>query len=83
MPTPENIPPPRVTFEVDPDVKRRLDQVIPWGFLTPVYQAITEDLLELLDDEENVKAVLGAIAVRKLHLQDFLRLEIGNNHGQG
>lgn len=79
MPTVNEIPTPRITFEVDPDVKRRLDMVIPWGFLTPVYQAITEDLLELLDDEENVKAVLGAIALRKLKLQDFLRLEVGNN----
>lgn len=70
--------PPRITFEVDEETKRRVDAAIPWGFLTPVYQAMTEDLLEMMKGEENIRLILGAIAARKLRLQDFLQLE-GDN----
>lgn len=48
MSTYENRPP-RLSIEIEPELKKRLDDVVSWGQLKGIVGSMVEDLVELLE----------------------------------
>lgn len=67
--------PPRLTVELRPDQRAALNSLIPWGTGKYLWEAIIDDVIELLqENEETRKRILGAIITRDLKLRDFSRI---------
>lgn len=63
----------RITFRVNPDVRKKIDDAIPWGQQNMVFEAIAEDLVEMFEENEP-SMVIGAIVSKKVklsHIVDF------------
>jgi len=61
----------RISFQVDPELKERLKAKVPWGQVRKIYAPITEQLVELLEnnDPEIIKA---GIISKKLSLAKII-----------
>ena len=65
---------PRITFEVDAELKRKVDNLVQWGQLKGLLEALVSDLVELLEplshrDREVTKAL---IVSRRLAAKDVI-----------
>lgn len=61
----------RICFGVDPDLKERLKNKVPWGDVKKIFVPITERLVDLLEtqDPELIKA---GIISKKLSLEKII-----------
>lgn len=65
---------PRLSVEIREDQYHKLEQLIPWGMQKPLFEAIVDDLIAMLDDNPNKQMILGAIITRNVHLWDLLNI---------
>jgi hypothetical protein len=61
---------PRLGFEITQAQEESLKKFIPWGNLTSLYQAITDDLVELFEKHGSAK-IISAIISRKVHFHEI------------
>lgn len=61
---------PRIGFTITEDQRSALESFVPWGNLTALYQAITEDLLELFEKHGSAK-ILAAVISRQIRFFDI------------
>lgn len=52
----------RICFAVDPELKNRLRDKVAWGDIKPLYTAITEQLVELLENHDPNVVVAGIVS---------------------
>lgn len=62
----------RIQFDVDEEIKHRLDKQLSWGDLKAVYNAITLDLVNLLEHNDT-RMVVGAIVSNEVSLKDYIK----------
>lgn len=65
---------PRLSIQITPEQRSKLKRLIPWGAQSGIYQAVTDDLIELLENSDNGHVIIGAILQRKLLLTDWSKL---------
>lgn len=67
---PEQKNAPRLSQELTEEQRRKLNELIPWGYRTPVFSAIIDNLIEILEGEDRAtrKAFLGALVSEKVTL---------------
>lgn len=61
-----------VHIRIRPDLKRRMDEVVPRGERDNLFDCLLEDLLPLLEGEKG-PAILSAIYERRLRARHILR----------
>lgn len=61
---------PRIGFTITEAQSSALERFVPWGNLTALYQAITEDLLELFEKHGSAK-ILAAVISRQIRFYDI------------
>lgn len=61
---------PRIGFTITEAQSSALERFVPWGNLTALYQAITEDLLELFEKHGSAK-ILAAVISRQIKFYDI------------
>lgn len=62
---------PRIQFEVDPDIKRRIEKRLKWGQMRMLYGQITLDLLEILENNDP-QMIVAAILSEEVSLADYI-----------
>lgn len=60
---------PRIGFEITASQEESLKRFIPWGSLTTLYQAITDDLVEIFEKHGSAK-IIAEIISRKIKFYD-------------
>lgn len=70
--------PKRIQFEVQKEVKERLVKKLRWGQLTMVYEALTLDLLDLVENHDPYM-VVAAIVSKELTLHDIIKKRNGGH----
>lgn len=74
---------PRIGFTITESQSSALERFVPWGNLTALYQAITEDLLELFEKHGSAK-ILAAVISRQIRFYDISKtLKDVNNEDSG
>ena len=61
---------PRIGFTITEAQSSALERFVPWGNLTALYQAITEDLLELFEKHGSAK-ILAAVISRQIRFYEI------------
>jgi hypothetical protein len=69
---------PRIGFEITQAQEESLKKFIPWGNLTSLYQAITDDLIELFEKHGSAK-IISAIISRKIKFHEISKTFYGSN----
>lgn len=64
----------RICFGVDPVLKDRLRDKVDWGQIKPVYNAITEQLVDLLE-EHDPNLVIAGIVSKEVKLSDLVDIK--------
>lgn len=61
---------PRIGFTITEAQSSALERFVPWGNLTSLYQAITEDLIELFEKHGSSK-ILASVISRQLKFHEI------------
>lgn len=61
----------KISFQVEPELKERLKAKVPWGDVTKIYTPITEQLVELMEDNDPALVKAGIIS-KKLPLSKII-----------
>lgn len=63
----------RICFQVEPQLKDRLNNKVAWGDVTPIYKALTEQLVDLLEkhDPAIIQAGIMSKKITLAKLVDF------------
>lgn len=61
---------PRLSVELTPESSQRLRELIEHGHKRPLFQAIVNDLIRVI--EKHGYAVIGGIVLRQINLEDFV-----------
>jgi len=66
--------PPRLSIEIEPELKKRLDDVISWGQCKRLIGTLVEELIELLEDlEPREREITKALIItRKVKVKEIL-----------
>lgn len=61
----------RICFAVDPELKERLKDKVPWGDVKKIFVPITERLVELLEEHDPSMVKAGIIS-KKIPLEKII-----------
>ena len=65
---------PRLTIDIEERQEKGLKEYIPHGMKKHIFSMIIDDLLDILEDPVKRPVFLGAMAERRLHLEDWLKV---------
>lgn len=65
---------PRLTIDISQKQEEGLIKYIPHGLKKHVFSMIIDDLLEIIENDRKRPVFLGAMAERRLHLEDWLKV---------
>jgi len=71
---------PRLTVEITPEQAKSLSDRIPHGLRKPLFQAIVDDVIKMLD--QHGEMFLAAVIAKSLHYEKFTSLKLGDSNGQ-
>jgi len=64
----------RLSIEIDPEQKKRLEKFFKWGDLSPFFRYLIDDLLEMMEDPKKAQFVITAYVTRRIGLGDITKL---------
>lgn len=74
--------PPRLSVEITPYQRRKLNELVDWGDRKELYGVITDAIINLLDgeDKQTRKAFIGAICSKHISLLEIVEVNKDGQH---
>lgn len=69
---------PKLTIELEPEQKRKLEQYIPWGMQSALFRVIVDDLITMFE-RGNAEVLTSAIITRRINLNDIIQPSDGKH----
>lgn len=70
---------PRLSIDISPELKRKVDKYIQWGLLSVIMRLLISDLIDLIE-KYGPGLVIGHFINRDITVEDFCKL--GDNDGR-
>ena len=65
----------KIGFEIEVELRDRLNNVVPWGMTTKLFNGLTEQVVEILERSEDPNIVVAAIISKRITLEEILKLK--------
>jgi hypothetical protein len=66
---------PRLSIPISREQQKLLQQLVPWGALSPMFRLIIDDFI-LMFEKHGAAKVLGAFMERAVELEDIIRTKV-------
>lgn len=69
----------RITFQVDSDLRDKVDKHVPWGQQRVLFETITRSLVDMFEEHDSA-IVIGAILSKDVKLTDIVDYPINKRN---